>query len=500
VRSEILNSCDMLMSFDKDSSTWAYLENVSAPRIRRVMRGLNTLRYNPERSAEHRKVIRKSLGFQENDFVYLQSGPLELESGALDSIYALKCLLQSHPSKATSTKLVFSGTGSAGAMIRQRVVEMELDNSVFFVNPNEGLSTEIPANHFAHILAFADVLLHNPIAPSNASPQQGLDCTLDILTAVACGVTVISNGSGWVGEWISRFYKVFPMGNIHSQSKLMCDARDRVDRFAAAQKSARKALENEHNWELLLVELLKAFEALLTQPSVHDVTTISRVLEQIDSTIKSKQYLRAVDLISQAFSIPDLGSTTRSHLFRSIGDCFVKLGDMEGGLQNYAQALQLDPYCAKTYIGLGTIALQTKSYNIAVPQFQKAVSLAPKDDMASLGLALAFEGLGEKTEALKWTARSCNINIDSTVSIYNLVKLSYDLEEFDEAQIIVARYTALHPHDVNMLFTLAGLHFKKEETDEAVKLAEEILKLDPMNGRAHALLQQISKSSRKKAG
>ena len=499
IRSEVLNSCDMLMSFDKDGATWAYLEDVSAPRIRRVMRGLNTRRYSPESGQARRKVIRQTLGFSESDFVYLQCGPLEIESGALESVYAFKCLLQSHPAKAASTKLVFSGTGSAGALVRQKVVELGLDTAIFFVNPNEGLSSEIPGNHLAHILSFCDVLLHNPISPYNASPRQGLDCTLDVLVAVASGVPVLSNGSGWVGEWISRFFKIFPPASIHSQAKLMNEFRDRAEKVLSGQKSARKALENEHNWELLITEMLKAFESLLTQPSVQEASASARVLEQIDSTVQAKQYLRAVDLISQAFALPDLTAGTKSHLFRSIGDCFVKLGDMESGLQNYAQALQLDPFCAKTYIGLGTIALQTKGYNIAIPQFQKAVSLAPKDDMASLGLALAFEGLGEKQEALKWTARSSQINIENTVSIYNLVKLSYDIETYDEALEIVSRYVGLHPHDVNMLFTLAGLHYKKDQFEKAQELADQILSLDPMNGRAHALLQQIGKGNRNRA-
>ena len=184
---------------------------------------------------------------------------------------------------------------------------------------------------------------------------------------------------------------------------------------------------------------MKIVEGLLTTPDVSENRDVNGTLERIETTIQARQYLRAIELIEAAFARPGLTGTTKAQLFRHVGDCFTKLGDLENGLQNYARALELDPYCAKTFIGLGTIALQTKSYNVAVPQFQKAVSLAPNDDMASLGLGLAFEGLGEIAEALRWTARACNLNIENTVAIFNLVKLAYDNDAFTEAEDIVGR-------------------------------------------------------------
>ena len=180
-------------------------------------------------------------------------------------------------------------------------------------------------------------------------------------------------------------------------------------------------------------------------------------------------------------------------MFRHIGDCFTKLGDLENGTANYTRALELDPYCGKSLIGLGTVALQQQNYNVAVPQFQKAVGLAPRDDMASLGLGLAFEGLGELEEARRWTSRACNLNIENTAAIFNLVKLAYDTEVFAEAEEVVSRYVGHHPHDINMIFTLGGLAFRGGKYEEAAKLMENILLLDPMNGRAHGLMVQIQK-------
>lgn len=500
VRREVLRACDALVALDKDSATWAYLEDVSAQRIRRVVRGVNGRRFNHELNEVRRKEIRKAFGFSENDFIYLQSGPLEMEAGALDTVYAFKNLLQSHPSSVQNCKLVFCGTGSASPEVRQAVVNLHLDDKVFFIDPNDS-ALSLHGNQLSSLLSVCDVMIHNPLAPVNGAPSRDVDCTFDVLCALASGVTIVSNGNGWVGEWLGRFYRVFSSGSIHALARMMHESREKAPKLVNVKRAVRKALENELSLDQACGELTKIVEGLLTVPDVSEDRDVNGAMERIETTIQARQYLRAIELIEAAFARPGLTATAKSQLFRHVGDCFTKLGDLENGLQNYARSLELDPYCAKTFIGLGTIALQTKSYNVAVPQFQKAVSLAPNDDMASLGLGLAFEGLGEKSEALRWTARACNLNIENTVAIFNLVKLAYDCDTFAEAEDVVGRYVGLHPHDVNMLFTLGGLAYKTERMNVAISLMEDILRLDPMNGRAHALLQQIKKtlSSKKQA-
>lgn len=118
--------------------------------------------------------------------------------------------------------------------------------------------------------------------------------------------------------------------------------------------------------------------------------------------------------------------------------------------------------------------------------------------MASLGLGLAFEGLKEFKEALSWTVRACHLKADNTVAIYNLVKLSFDMEEFSDAERILIRYLGLHPHDVNMIYTLGTIAYKTGKTDIALQLMENILALDPMNSRAHSLIAQIQKGENQK--
>lgn len=495
VRREVLKNCDAILSFDKDSSTWAYLEDVSAQRIRRVSRGVNVKRFSMETNATQRLAMRASLGLPEADYIFLQAGPLEVEAGALDSVYAFKNLLQSDPSLVGHTKLAFCGTGSAGADVRQAVVDLQLDDHVFFLNPNDSSTLAVLGNQLSNLLSVCDALVHNPLIPVNGAPQKHLDCSYDIICALALGLTVISNSNGWAGEWLSRFYKTFGAGSIHSQAKLMRESIEKQDRLMGIKKAVRTAIENELEISKTESDLVKIFTSLMASESKVEDESISKLFNQIEKAIQARQYLDAIRIIEHTFTRPNLTQSQQSQLFRNIGDCFMKLGDTPNGRANYLRATELDPFCAKTFIGLGTVALQEHNYHIAVPQFQKAVSLAPSDDMASLGLGLAFEGMTEIQESYNWTLRACTLNSENTVAIFNLVKLSYELDAYPDAEKILSKYVSLHPNDVNMAFTLGGIQFKLGKLVEAVKQMEAILVLDPTNERAQGLLTQIQREA-----
>ncbi|WGL59419.1 tetratricopeptide repeat protein [Pigmentibacter sp. JX0631] len=493
VRKEVLKNSDVVLCFDKDGATWSYLEDVSSQRIRRVSRGINSQRYSSEISSLRRLELRASLGLPETDFIFFHLGPLEIESGALDSVFAFKNLLQSNPLFQGKARLCFCGTGSAGADIRQSIVELGLDDHVYFLNPNgEGLK-EIHGNQFSSIIALCDAVIHAPIAPVNGNATKHLDSTYDVMCALASDIIIISNGNNWIGEWVSRFYKTFSAGSIHSLARLMQETIEKQDKVTNVKNAIKKALLNEFPFEKNCNEISEIFKSLIiTLPTV-EIENTSKLIAQIEEMVIAKQYIDAINLISQAFQKTNLSVIQQATLFRLIGDCFTKLGDLDNGVSNYSKALELDPYCAKCFIGLGTIALQRNNYNIAVPQFQKAVSLAPNDDMASLGLGLAFEGLNELKQALSWTVRACHLKADNTVAIFNLVKLSFEMEQFVDAERVLIRYLGLHPNDVNMIYTLGTIELKTGKNDIALQLMENILTLDPMNSRAHSLIQQIQK-------
>lgn len=497
IRKEILRTCDVLVCFDKESATLAYLEGVSAQRIRRLPRSVMQERYSEHYKMLHRTEIRKAIGLGEDVVVFLQAGPLEVEAGVFDTIFAFKNMLQSQTSLQGKVKLVCCGQGSAGADVRQMVVDLGLDDSVFFLSNTS--AAPVRGDHLSHLMAVSDVVIHNPVCPTGGEPLRCLDTTSDLLCAVSYGIPVISNGFGWVGEWLSRFGRPFSPGNIHSQSRVMRDVVEKKQRYEVIAKSAKKALENDLRMDATVVEFVKIVRGLLDDTAVVETSDAQQLFDQIERNVQARQYLDAINAIETAFRLPGLKASQHAWLFRTVADCFTRLGDLESGQQNYLRAADLDPYCHRVFIGLGTVALQAKQYNVAVPHFHKAIALAPKDDMANLGLGLAFEGLSEAEQSLKWTVRACELNIENKPALYHLVKLSHELGVFDDAIRIIERYVNAHPYDVHMVYTLGGLLYKCDKIQIAQELMESILRIDPMNNLAHSLLAQINREAKSKS-
>jgi tetratricopeptide (TPR) repeat protein len=263
--------------------------------------------------------------------------------------------------------------------------------------------------------------------------------------------------------------------------------------MASIKKQIQTAMQSELELTKAARDIANVLHSILSTDVRYDGKDTEGLINTIEDLVKAQRYLDAIQLISNAFQDPSLSAANKATLFRLIGDCFTKLGDLDNGSQNYLRALENDPYCAKSLIGLGTVALQRRQYNLAVPHFQKAVSLTPKDHLANLGLSLAFEGLGELKQAVQWASRSCSLNIEDTAAIYTLVRLAHELSEFTDAELVLSRYVSLHPHDVNMTFALGGIAFQTGNLDMATQLMETILMLDPMNSRAHGLLAQIQR-------
>ena len=494
IRQEVIDKSDLVIALDKDSAAWSYLEGVNAQRLRRLSRAIDFSYFNPTNSAKQKNFLRTQLGLTEHDYIFLHLGSLELESGALDALYAFRYLKESQPELAQKAKIVFCGQGQAATQIRQTAHKLNLNNDTFFISHENALGA-LKGDRLAHLVTIANTVLHLPLSPVNAEPERHFDSTYDVLCSLSYGISVLSNGHGWVGELVSRFYKTVSQGSIFNLARQM---EENISQEQNKNKETiLKTLENEFSLERSTTELAKEIKRIERDQS-HMGDNIRHVLDSAEKRIQAKQYVEAIDTLSLLLTEKTISPHETALVFRLLGDGFTKLGDYQSGQQNYLRALEFDPYQPKVYIGLGTVALQLQNFHASIPHFQKAVSLAPKNDMASLGLGLAFEAVGEKAEAIKWTVRACELNVANTTALYELVKLCYDVDEYTQAENVLHNYVAQYPHDTQMIFALGGILYKLEKYEEATEIMENILNLDPQNVQALTLLKEMSRIEKRK--
>ena len=222
----------------------------------------------------------------------------------------------------------------------------------------------------------------------------------------------------------------------------------------------------------------------------HDYDKKVRIIE---GAIATSQYLSSIDMIEHLLKDGALPSHHRGNLMRLVGDCFVKLGDGGMAKKSYIDALEVDKYNYKAHIGLGTISLTKENFDVAIIHFQKAVALAPNDEMSNLGMGMTFQGLEELEQASKWIVKALKINPTNLGALFSLVKIAYEENIFEVAETHVRKYLECHPYNIDMIFALGGLCYKTGKYEETIELMSRIQKEDFGDKRSLGLLRKAKR-------
>lgn len=485
VRREIAQGADLFLTTSKAVVAMLEIEGIESSRIAVIKPFLSA---KPAITAEDRRQYRQALGLTDGSFLIAHIGRIEWEEGLADLASAVKAACLRQPSFARRAKIAFCGIGSYAPELRNLFVSLGIDDKVLYLAP-----TRVSIEHLLH---GADAMFLGRLSTPDridADPYPFLRAMMNRLPIIAnrspavdetCQKHRLDYCQGLAGKLASTLIKTC------DQAGLRHDVADKAWHLANQQFTETRARDT----------MTEVFAGLIAQQHVKAADgTIEILIQDIEQKIAGRQYLAAIDIIDSVFRQDNIPLHHKSHLYRLVGDSFAKLGDNEGAKDAYIHAIELDPYSAKAYIGLGTVGLVKRSYDIAVLHFQKSVSLAPHDEMANLGLGLAFQGMSEAHEATRWVAKALDINPDNTVAIFTLVKLAHESDQMAAAERALRRYVARHPNDYNMVYTLGGILFKLSHYDEVIELMESIIKVDPLDARAHSLIKEAQKVREQRA-
>jgi glycosyltransferase involved in cell wall biosynthesis/Tfp pilus assembly protein PilF len=432
-----------------------------------------------KRSQKARAKAMQLLGLKDGDYLIGHLGQIEWEEDLLLLLHAAKAAMNSNASLKRRLRIALCGVGSASEELNERASKLGLKGRLLFVAPGRDA---YDAMHLACDAFFYSTTAHHD--RTEGDPYR-------LVTAMANKVPVIASRNPLVEEYVGKHRIDFCPGSIESLAAAIekaAEAKSLVNNIAAKNAST---YEQRFNQDRVTRRMTTAIHDMTQRDIRRDYNAIDRAVIEVESCINTGDYLDAVDRIEMLFSTGAVPLYHQANLLRLVGDCFTRLGDSTSAKNAYSRAINLDPFSAKAHIGLGTVALTRNSHDGAVIHFQKAVSLAPNDEMGSFGLGLAFQGLGEINEANKWVANACRLNPMNAPAVFTLVKLAFDRNSFDDARDALCRYIAQKPQDLNMVFSLAGIEFKTGNNTAAEMLLTQMLAIDPNDARAHQLLAQI---------
>jgi glycosyltransferase involved in cell wall biosynthesis/Tfp pilus assembly protein PilF len=476
IRQELANAADCFLVQSNSARETLILEGVEEGRI---------AQFEPfvaprvKRSQKARAKAMQLLGLKDGDYLIGHLGQIEWEEDLLLLLHAAKAAMNSNASLKRRLRIALCGVGSASEELNERASKLGMKGRLLFVAPGRDA---YDAMHLACDTFFFSTTAHHD--RTEGDPYR-------LITAMANKVPVIASRNPLVEEFIGKHRIDFCPGSIESLSAAIekaAEAKSLVNNIANKNTST---YEQRFNQERVTRRMLAAVQEIAKRDIRRDFNAIDRAVIEVESCINTGDYLDAVDRIEMLFATGSVPLYHQANLLRLIGDCFTRLGDATSGKNAYNRAIALDPFSAKAHVGLGTVALTRNSYDGAVIHFQKAVSLAPNDEMGSFGLGLAFQGLGEINEANKWVANACRLNPLNAPAVFTLVKIAFERNNFNDARDALCLYIGQKPQDLNMVFSLAGIEYKTGNNTAAEMLLTQMLAIDPNDSRAHQLLAQI---------
>jgi tetratricopeptide (TPR) repeat protein len=155
---------------------------------------------------------------------------------------------------------------------------------------------------------------------------------------------------------------------------------------------------------------------------------------------------------------------------------------------NFKKAIALDPKSVTALLALGGYYQNLKRYSDADQEFRAAIQAAPKDPAPRSAMVRLLLNQGKTAEAedfLRQTKRDMN---DVPVGYRMLGDYYFGKGDLDKATTEFASLHQDHPKDSDVTKTYVELLILKNRLDEAQKLDDEILKINP-NDDAGLLLR-----------
>jgi tetratricopeptide (TPR) repeat protein len=178
-------------------------------------------------------------------------------------------------------------------------------------------------------------------------------------------------------------------------------------------------------------------------------------------------------------------------LLVELGDCHTAVGHFDQARQYYEKAAAIAPDDPGPYVGLGMLALQRDCLEDAEVAFRVACRLDPACSKAYAGLAAVAHQKCDYKRAFDMYLKCLELDTDNLTALLGLFQTSCRMGSFRKVTHYLEVYLNTHPADTSVMFSLAALYIKDHRLDDAASILGSLLKLDPQNSEAAALLEEV---------
>jgi len=170
------------------------------------------------------------------------------------------------------------------------------------------------------------------------------------------------------------------------------------------------------------------------------------------------------------------------------GSLLVQAGQAEPAIDQFHEALDLDPDWVPALNGLALALIRMGKQPEAILQFKQALRVQPNSPETHLNLGTVLEAEGRREEARQQFRQALDEGVNSHESLIRIGKVSLAHGWVDEAITNLSRALRLNPTDAAVHYYLGGALDSAGRAAEAEAHLAEAVRLDPEHAGAHLAL------------
>lgn len=237
---------------------------------------------------------------------------------------------------------------------------------------------------------------------------------------------------------------------------------------------------------------IKAYrEAIIFEPTFGCLFALAELY------LRKEEYQNSVGTLLRALNLSRLTNAQIFEIQKSLGSCYMQLGQLNNAEAHYRKAYELNPGSDTLHVNIGSLAMKKGDLSTALLHFKEGARINAKNANAQTGIGLAQTGLGNKEAAHDAFAAALGIDIHDVTSLYHLVKSAYELKKFDVVAALLERYIKHNAVNGNILYSYAGIQYHRGKLHEALEECEKLLSLKADHEGAKKLkdliLQKLSR-------
>jgi tetratricopeptide (TPR) repeat protein len=188
----------------------------------------------------------------------------------------------------------------------------------------------------------------------------------------------------------------------------------------------------------------------------------------------------------------------------AVANISVNASDYPTAIAEYKKVLEKRPQSPDIWLRLGETYRRAGDLQNATAAFKKGQEIAPNNIAGYLQLALLYDTTGRREEARPLYEQILRMQPNNPVALNNLAFMLADTgADLDQALTMAQKAKQQYPNDANVSDTLGWIYIKKNLSDSAILIFQELVKNDPERATyryhyAMALFQKGDKASAKR--